>query len=325
MDRNTVMSFRPGERAGRREGVRPGWSVVALGAASLLALLGCGWVSAESKQGKELESILRQHRTIPIAVTDDVPIHFDPPEVERKAEATSVSYRAVVVWHRNDSLERLQQRVRKLAEGHKRDVGKATVTQIAFLLTYQDQQGKPCGSETVWIEVQEEEGKVVLPSLGKDGSPFKATAQLVRLRTLEKHQMPIGSSVATFVELDKVEFEQYREMALNALDNSVPLVVAHLPWKLAGTPAEVRARLKDQVLGKRPELREQEARAMTLILEYCDAQGRSCGKEKVEISLNADRGTLTLKQVPMGRPIVAISASLSGFVVQGRMQHISLP
>jgi hypothetical protein len=59
-------------------------------------------------------------------------------------------------------------------------------TSVVLALQYRDADGKPCGSDRVVVNVQDSQGRVYLPDLGKDGSPVRVVATLELFTVVER-------------------------------------------------------------------------------------------------------------------------------------------
>jgi hypothetical protein len=140
-----------------------------LGALCLTLAVGCEpWAREASPQGKELKAILDSKRALPVAAPSGQPLKFTPVEIERRVgDGNAIELRAVVTWT-------LTQPPEETPEG-------GTSSILVLRLRYTDAQGKDCGSDVIYVYLNQAAGRATLVNLGKYGSPTAVTVTMERL------------------------------------------------------------------------------------------------------------------------------------------------
>lgn len=167
-----------------------------LGALCLTFLAGCqepGWFSDESNQGKELRTIAIENRTFAVDSPGDWPIEFKSVVVEMKyTDQSGTQYRALLPWQRTVSGIESHELLRRIALTKHGDLGEAQVDSLTLLVEYSDAAGNACGAESVIFYPGGSGGNLVLPSLGKIGSPrhIKVSLDSVSLSRTIKTEKP---------------------------------------------------------------------------------------------------------------------------------------
>jgi hypothetical protein len=145
----------------------------------LVALPGCGaataWHASDGKQGRELETIIREDRKIPVEAADGLPLRFDPIQIERKVDERRVLLRAVAVWRLAGSRDDANAMLGKLAAKLRPDAARGEVRRVYLKLQFRDKDGQAYAEEKATLEVSKDVGIVELYQLAGAGSPAKVT------------------------------------------------------------------------------------------------------------------------------------------------------
>jgi hypothetical protein len=159
----------------------------------LAVLSGCRpWgADANSPQGRELESILKNQRVIQVDAPEGMPIAFQPVQVEKRVEQNgSIRYRAVTVVKVPGDGADAQRRLRELASAKSKDAVTANqqVRSARVRVEYHDENGGLLNTETVTVPLTGSSAVVVLEELGAQGSPSHITTRLEALEVVIPEQ-----------------------------------------------------------------------------------------------------------------------------------------
>jgi hypothetical protein len=134
--------------------------------------------SATSVQGKELKAIATEHRQITITAPDNWPFLFGPVTVVELISQGELRLQAHLAVTKTGSPKKIQAAVAKMVQDLGLDPTGKSVSSFEVQLDYKDQQGNPCGRDTIVVFLDVDQGSVTLYELGKTGSPFSATTTL---------------------------------------------------------------------------------------------------------------------------------------------------
>jgi hypothetical protein len=158
-------------------------------ALGLTTLTGCqpGWASDNTRQGQELQRILKEGRQVRVEAPAGVPLTFSNVEVERRVkEHNRTEFRAVASWRLTPDPVKAREALRALVVGQHPQMAERQLKKISVKASYLDAQGNACGADLLTLDLTRDMDVVVLDSLGKEGTPTRVVLTLESFTLAER-------------------------------------------------------------------------------------------------------------------------------------------